>query len=470
MRFTIEARLIDDEGSGEPVLLGEFERPDDELDPARVGLTLEEGRGLLHKAQQFMSAGYVAGWLRWRSSCDYCGVAYPHKDTRTVTYRTIFGRVELPSPRWYECLCKCSIYRPQPSWSPLTTALRERVSPQLEQLQVKFAAQLPYAQAVALLKELLPLDDSISVSGTKNRVRAVAESREEAVARGIEDLPAPRHPTAPSATVNSMAIDSVWLRHCKPSRVHARQVSVAAARATLADGTTRLCGYVTKQVQRGSKRTDLFLKQLGVRPQERVTVIADGAGEFETAITESQYTGLRIVDWFHIAMKFRAAQLTAFGMEKRLPLHSETIKLRLERAKWRLWHGRAKGAIELIRSLPEFIAKHCGGDCSTLLTNIDKLQTYLESNERYMVDYGKRYRAGLPISSAPAESAVNELVSMRMAKKRQMRWSDEGAHALVQVRAAVLNGKLKARERPVPWYRKPASNAWRFDDFDRWAA
>jgi hypothetical protein len=68
MRFTIEARLIDDEGSGEPVLLGEFERPDD---PARVGLTLEEGRGLLHKAQQFMSAGYVAGWLRWRSSCDY---------------------------------------------------------------------------------------------------------------------------------------------------------------------------------------------------------------------------------------------------------------------------------------------------------------------------------------------------------------------------------------------------------------
>ena len=85
-------------------------------------------------------------------------------------------------------------------------------------------------------------------------------------------------------------------------------------------------------------------------------------------------------------------------------------------------------------------------------------------------NYGKRYRAGLPISSAPAESAVNELVSMRMAEKRQMRWSDEGAHALVQVRAAVLNGKLKARERPVPWYRKPASNAWQFDDFDRRAA
>lgn len=29
-----------------------------------------------------------------------------------------------------------------------------------------------------------------------------------------------------------------------------------------------------------------------------------------------------------------------------------------------------------------------------------------------------------------------------MAKKRQMRWTDQGAHCLVQVRVAVLNGEL----------------------------
>ncbi len=32
-----------------------------------------------------------------------------------------------------------------------------------------------------------------------------------------------------------------------------------------------------------------------------------------------------------------------------------------------------------------------------------------------------------------------------MAKKRQMRWSDEGAHLLVQVRVHVINGELKPR-------------------------
>jgi hypothetical protein len=41
-----------------------------------------------------------------------------------------------------------------------------------------------------------------------------------------------------------------------------------------------------------------------------------------------------------------------------------------------------------------------------------------------------------------AESAVNQVVSTRMAKKQQMRWSDEGAHALALVRVADLNGEL----------------------------
>lgn len=37
---------------------------------------------------------------------------------------------------------------------------------------------------------------------------------------------------------------------------------------------------------------------------------------------------------------------------------------------------------------------------------------------------------------------MNQVVSHRMAKKRQMRWTDQGAHWLVQVRVAVLNGEL----------------------------
>jgi hypothetical protein len=61
-----------------------------------------------------------------------------------------------------------------------------------------------------------------------------------------------------------------------------------------------------------------------------------------------------------------------------------------------------------------------------------------------------RYWRGMPISSSIAESAVNEVVSLRCAKKRQMRWTSKGAHLLVEVRVAVLNGDLKMREMPEP--------------------
>jgi hypothetical protein len=62
-----------------------------------------------------------------------------------------------------------------------------------------------------------------------------------------------------------------------------------------------------------------------------------------------------------------------------------------------------------------------------------------------LVNYSARHRKGLPISSSIAESAVNQVISHRMAKKRQMRWTDEGAHCMAQVMVAVLNGKFSPR-------------------------
>jgi hypothetical protein len=60
----------------------------------------------------------------------------------------------------------------------------------------------------------------------------------------------------------------------------------------------------------------------------------------------------------------------------------------------------------------------------------------------YLVNYGARRHRGLPIASSIAKSAVNEVVSHRMAKRQQMRWTDEGAHCMVLVRVADINGEL----------------------------
>jgi len=68
----------------------------------------------------------------------------------------------------------------------------------------------------------------------------------------------------------------------------------------------------------------------------------------------------------------------------------------------------------------------------------------LTNNERALIDYGKRYRAGRQISSSRAEGMVDEIANTRMAKRQRMRWSPRGAHCVATVRAAVLNGRLES--------------------------
>jgi hypothetical protein len=77
-------------------------------------------------------------------------------------------------------------------------------------------------------------------------------------------------------------------------------------------------------------------------------------------------------------------------------------------------------------------------------------------------------KGGTPVGrQRPRElvkSGVNSLVARRMVKKQQMQWSKRGAHLLLQVRAAVLNGDLRERLTYKP--RKQAHRsriAWMFE-------
>jgi hypothetical protein len=49
-----------------------------------------------------------------------------------------------------------------------------------------------------------------------------------------------------------------------------------------------------------------------------------------------------------------------------------------------------------------------------------------------------------------AESAVNQIISTRFVKTQQMKWTERGAHLLLQVRTHVLNGDL--RDLFCRWY------------------
>ncbi|MFP3645820.1 ISKra4 family transposase [Paraburkholderia sp. SIMBA_054] len=448
MRLIIEARLVDgdsdtvEEGDG---VLAVVERPDCSI--AELGLSLAEGRSLLAKVQIELVSKQVQRWLAGQAHCESCGAALRHKDSRSTVMRTVYGKVTMKSPRLWSCACRGTAQTKQHVVHPLSKALATRVTPELEYLEAKWAAHLPYRQATNMLKEVLPLDNGISSSGIRDRILDLGKQLDAEIERDIAQLPqsVADETVRECSHVAAVSVDSAWLRNCDPGRDPGRHVNIVAGRATFTDSRSKLYAYVHKEVTSAAARLDQFLSRYGVASDERVTVISDDAGEFGKTVEGSQLARGRILDWFHIAMKFRAAERSVFGSKMIDSMERESVEAEIIHAKWLVWHGKGSKALERIKALDIRLLARQGYEFNTLWWNLNTVSSYLKKNAGTLVNYGARHRKGLPISSSIAESAVNQVVSCRMAKKRQMRWTDEGAHCMAQVRVAVLNGEFSPR-------------------------
>ena len=130
---------------------------------------------------------------------------------------------------------------------------------------------------------------------------------------------------------------------------------------------------------------------------------------------------------------------------------------KIERIKWYLWHGNVFRALDDLEALNEELYSWSEEVVSTKETKqnklwklVDEFETYIKNNQAFIVNYGEKYRYDETISTAFVESTVNELISRRMAKKQQMRWTKKGAHLLLQLRIKTLNGDLRALF--IKWY------------------
>ncbi len=124
-------------------------------------------------------------------------------------------------------------------------------------------------------------------------------------------------------------------------------------------------------------------------------------------------------------------------------------QIEVERLRHLLWNGHHDKACEALGRITSgakdaIVLNEPGIEAKArrLVARCTELRSYIENNEGALIDYGQRYRAGKPISTSRAEGTVNQLVNARMNKRRQMRWSPQGAHRVLQVRAAVLDGRF----------------------------
>jgi hypothetical protein len=136
-----------------------------------------------------------------------------------------------------------------------------------------------------------------------------------------------------------------------------------------------------------------------------------------------------------------------------------SLERRLESIKHYLWHGNTHHALDRISDLEDDLeswdydesgektSRPDSDAAARMHRSLREFRVYIESNSRFLVNYGERFRNGERISTGFVESTVNQVVSKRMVKKQQMQWTPRGAHLLLQVRTQVLNGDWEGRFR-----------------------
>ena len=141
-----------------------------------LGMHLAEAKDLLHRMQETMVTEQVSEYLAQQQQCPDCGIVRSRKGQHTLVYRTLFGKLTLPSPRYY--VCRCHETTPRQRESPLARLLPERSAPELVYLEAKWASMMSYGLTAGMRMELLPLNRRLHSMEVRRQLQRVAEQAE----------------------------------------------------------------------------------------------------------------------------------------------------------------------------------------------------------------------------------------------------------------------------------------------------
>jgi hypothetical protein len=300
---------------------------------------------------------------------------------------------------------------------------------------------MPFGKVAALLSGQLPMSGP-QISGTvRNRTRRVGEN----VVRRYATEAAERTARPPSGPV-VVRLDGGYVR--SGHRQDGRHFEVIAGRVIDAAGTQHRFAFVRNGQATSADGLTQALGSAGVGADTPATVLCDDDAGLWRLQRETRPAATVVVDWWRAAMRFGHALQTARGLGVGAPnTHPADEAVRgLDRAKWRLWHGRWTGCRRKLAGLYRWTKRQhrraiAGVD--RLQRHVRELLGYLGRNEDMLVHYAARRWHGEAISTAFVESAVNEIVAKRMNKKQQMRWNRASVQPFLDVRTAVLNDTLE---------------------------
>ncbi len=475
MHFRIHLVTVTDDGTEHREEIADLIRAEATIET--TGLTLAESKQVLSDLQRAIVDTQVAAYLDAQRACPHCGKHRQIKEHGTAPFRTLFGVVSVPNPRWQHCHCQA---QKEKTFRPLATLLPERTSPELRYLETKWAALMSYGLTTKLLHDVLPIDRTHSAVTVRNHTLAVARRSEQRLgaeqAMFLEGSHAERErlpiPDGPLAVGLDGGI--VRARRGTTGAKTPNLFEVIAGKSVLSfrrddpedTAPSSKCFALVQSVDPKPKhRLYDLLRSQGMQANQQVTFFSDGGDSVRALPAYLHPEAEHILDWFHLTMRITVLQQCARGLTpvKTTDAADERcLARRLKSTKHYLWHGNSAMALERLDEIEGDLDSWGGEDddeqhprserdaATRMGKYVRELITYISHNAASIVNYGERYRNGERISTAFTESTINQVVSKRMVKKQQMQWTPEGAHLLLQVRTQVLNDDWEATFRS--WY------------------
>ena len=420
-----------------------------------LGLTLAEGKRILGAVQREMVQAQVTRHGAVYRRCGHCRRKLATKGYQQQWFRSAFWRVPIRVRRLTTCRCQGE---PRTTFSSLQVPGHGLVAPEWLYLQAKLASLIPFARVADLLADVLPADEGLNAETVRARVGRVGRRLEEEKEQQWAGRP---HPTRPETRVaypyyrrrhldTTVGLDCGYVRNRHP-RPH-RHFEVVAGRARAPNGAARCFAFVRNRDHLCPDYVQDAVAAVG-GDLAHVTVLTDGDVGLRDLQRKAAPEGDHVLDWFHVAMRFRVLTQTATGVgDEEATMRAWVIET-LDRAKWHLWHGHRVRTAQLLEELQGWTQASQTGTrvaIDKLRQGLADLRRYLHRNRYSLPNYAIRRRYGMAISTATTEATVNQVISRRMVKRQQMRWSRDGAQHVLQVRTQVLNHSLEATFRR--WY------------------
>jgi hypothetical protein len=432
MKIIVRVQLVTDWGEVSEVDIAEIPRPASGYESKTLGFSLGDGKQIMQRLQQTVASAQTEELCELQRVCPCCHRWNPIKDYRSRKIDTVFGTVSLRTPRIVSCPCEPPWYLEMPI-SPIVSVLRDRATPELQMLQARLCASLSYRRVASILREFLPVSDKFNHVTLRNRTLRVG-ARIDGVPPSVDRTATTNRPIDWTA-----AIDGGFVRGVGQGELRTFEILTGRLRAP--GKKPYVFAWVGSQIIGAADRVSALVKARTGTEAPNLCIVTDGANNTQSLRQGLAFPATPILDWFHISMKIRHLEQIVRGLRPNTETERATKNLLaadVGKLRWCVWHNniaKVDNKLRKILLMCRIVVSETDG-FKRALEQIDyrvrEFFSYVLRNSAEPVAYGRRYRQGQSISSAMAESAVNQVINARMCKRQQMRWTPRGAHLLAQ--------------------------------------